>query len=188
MIMEVSDPVALLDQSWFPWLAAAACILLAVVQTARLRWTRALPSRRARVHAARGAAGERAAEDLLRERGYRIERRQVCAEIELLVDGAPARFGVRADLWVTRGRRRFVAEVKSGDVVSDLRHGPTRRQLLEYQLAFAEADGVLLVDASSGRVREVRFPASTAGGRGVLVVALAVAVAVVALGWLGATR
>jgi hypothetical protein len=51
--------------------------------------------------------------------------------------------------------------VKTGRQAPRLGHADTRRQMLEYQLAF-EVPGVLLVDAESGRVREVRFPV-TAG-------------------------
>ena len=49
------------------------------------------------------------------------------------------------------------SEVKTGERALDLRHGPTRRQLLEYRQAFA-VDGVLLVDAEGRSVRSVRFP------------------------------
>ena len=49
-----------------------------------------------------------------------------------------------------------VAEVKTGERALDLRHGPTRRQLLEYQQAFG-VEGVLLVDAEGGSVSCVSF-------------------------------
>jgi hypothetical protein len=51
----------------------------------------------------------------------------------------------------------MVAEVKTGTQAPRFEHADTRRQLLEYQLAF-EVDSVLLVDVEAGEVREVSFP------------------------------
>lgn len=64
---------------------------------------------------------------------------------------------LRADALVQRGGRRFIAEVKSTPLVADLKHGPTRRQLLEYAIAYG-TDGVLLVDTQAARIDEVTFP------------------------------
>ena len=55
---------------------------------------------------------------------------------------------LRADLLVTRNGRRYVAEVKTGRTAPRLDCAATRRQLLEYRIAFG-VDGVLLVDAES---------------------------------------
>jgi hypothetical protein len=52
---------------------------------------------------------------------------------------------------------RLVAEVKSGKIAASLACAATRRQLLEYRLAY-DVDGVMLVDMAAGRVHEVRFP------------------------------
>ncbi len=67
------------------------------------------------------------------------------------IDGEPVEVGVRADLWVGLGERRYVAEVKTGGRAPDPTHPATRRQLLEYRVAF-EPDGLLLVDAEEGRI------------------------------------
>lgn len=72
-------------------------------------------------------------------------------------DGAPVDLELRADRIVARRRRRFVAEVKSGTRAPRIAHGPTRRQLLEYRLAF-DVDGMLLVDPDRGIAHEVTFP------------------------------
>jgi hypothetical protein len=50
-----------------------------------------------------------------------------------------------------------VAEVKTGTLAPRIETATTRRQLLEYRVAFA-VDGVLLVDADAGTVRRVEFP------------------------------
>ena len=108
---------------------------------------------------------ERRARWLLARRGYRVQAGQVERELALWVDGEAHRYGVRADyLVVDRRGRPFVAEVKSGGLASDPLHTPTRRQLLEYQLAYHETEGVLLVDMERRRIRRVRFPQR--GGNG----------------------
>ena len=68
---------------------------------------------------------------------------------------------LRADLLVERGGRRYVAEVKTGEAAPSLATAATRRQLLEYLIAY-RVDGVLLVDAERGSVHEVEFPGAGA--------------------------
>jgi hypothetical protein len=81
------------------------------------------------------------------------------------VDGAIVPVDLRADYVVEHGGRRYVAEVKSGVFAPRLETAATRRQLLEYRIAFA-VDGVLLVDAEEGRVRRVEFPLPLRAPRG----------------------
>ena len=98
-----------------------------------------------------------AAERLLERNGFRIEDRQVTGRWTLVVDGEPVQVTCRADLLVRRRRRRFVAEVKSGELGARATAPATRRQLLEYRTVFA-VDGVLLVDMVHGTIHEVSFP------------------------------
>ena len=101
--------------------------------------------------------GETAAERLLERHGYQILERQVQGEWTFHVDGEAVEARVRADLLVRRRGRVYVAEVKTGERAPDPTNPATRRQLLEYRYAF-DPDGLLLVDMSSRRVREVAFP------------------------------
>lgn len=165
-------------------IAAGIAALLALVQTLRLAVLRAAPRRRIAAARAAGAAGERRAEPLLEGLGYTVLARQAPARYALLLDGEPAEVGLRADLLVERDGRRFVAEVKTGKHAPRIESATTRRQLLEYHLAF-EVDGVLLVDVDAGRVRAVEFPAASiegggARGVGLLWLALGVVLGVVA--------
>ena len=89
--------------------------------------------------------------------GYRVADRQVTRRFDVLVDGVPREATVRADLLLQKNGRTFVAEIKAGWLVSDPMHAPTRRQLLEYEVAFG-ARGVLLVDVPRKAVRRVEFP------------------------------
>jgi hypothetical protein len=146
--------VTLPRESWI--VLAAAGGGLAFVQTARLWWRGASLRWRLRDQSERAAIGEQRAEKLLRKAGYRLEARQVTRRWPVLVDGAPHEVTLRADFVVTRGRRRFVAEVKTGEDAPEIAAPATRRQLLEYRCAFG-VDGVLLVDAEQKRVHAVDF-------------------------------
>lgn len=115
------------------------------------RWRKRRLARRARF-------GELEAARLLEKQGYVIEAEQAAAPWPVSVGGELCSITLRADYLVRRGRERFVAEVKTGALVASIRHGPTRRQLLEYQLAYA-VHGVVLVDVLSGALMSVRFPA-----------------------------
>jgi hypothetical protein len=106
---------------------------------------------------------EQAACGVLAREGFRIVAAQVSRELLLDVDGALLPYVVKADYLVEDLQGDlFVAEVKTGPVATDPLHTATRRQLLEYQLGYADARGVLLVDMERGAVLRVRFapPAS----------------------------
>jgi hypothetical protein len=134
------------------WLAGA---LLALVLARWLRGWRG--SARARRRAARALAGEDAAAAMLARAGYRIVARQATAYWAPLLDGEPQETEVRADSLVEAGGERLVAEVKTGAEAPQLATAATRRQLLEYLVAF-EADGVLLVCPERGAIHRVEFP------------------------------
>ncbi|MGE0547702.1 MAG: hypothetical protein AB7O24_27520 [Kofleriaceae bacterium] len=139
------------------WLAIAALIgaLIALVVVRRGRQWRG--SWRARRRAARAGEGEDAAAALLRGAGFRIVARQArtwwCPE----VDGEAYETELRADYLVEAGGELLVAEVKTGEIAPQLSTAATRRQLLEYHVAFG-ADGVLLVCPERGAIHRVDFP------------------------------
>jgi hypothetical protein len=146
--------------------AALVAVLWALVQTARLALRGWGQRRRLASARERGAQGEVHAEALLRRLGFRVLGRQVPVSYGLGVDGARVSIDLRADYLVSEGGRRYVAEVKTGVFAPRLETAATRRQLLEYRIAF-DVDGVLLVDVEAGRVRLVEFPLGGAGrGRG----------------------
>lgn len=136
---------------------ALAVGAIALVQTLRIAWRSYRVRRRLALSRERGAAGEQRAEGLLRRLGFTIVGRQVAARYGLGVDGATIAVDLRADYVVGWGSQRFVAEVKTGAWAPRIETSATRRQLLEYRMAF-EVDGVLLVDADAGKVRRVDFP------------------------------
>jgi hypothetical protein len=155
---------------------AALGVLVAVVQTVRLALRGALARRALRQRCERAALGEERAAGLLARRGYEVVGRQTPGAWIVRVDGRDLRVDVRADYVVERAGRRFVAEVKTGRAAPHVESAATRRQLLEYRVAF-DVDGVLLVDAESDAVREVEFPLPEAPAESRWSVGLAVALA-----------
>ena len=132
--------------------------LVALVVT---RWLRsARGSWRARRRAGRAIAGEDSAAGMLRRAGFRIVARQARAWWAPLVDGEPHETEVRADYLVEGRGELLVAEVKTGEEAPQLATAATRRQLLEYQVAFA-VDGVLLVCPERAVIHRVEFPRPT---------------------------
>ncbi len=135
----------------------ASTMLLAVVQSARLAWQGFWRRRTIAIRRERGAAGEKYAEKLLREWGFGILGRQVAVSYDVQIDGQPVAIDLRSDYLVSYGDKRYVAEVKTGRAAPRIDTPATRRQLLEYRIAF-DVDGVLLVDAEAKRIHAVEFP------------------------------
>ncbi len=100
---------------------------------------------------------ERGALPFLEAQGFFIEAVQARTHYRLLVDGEPEDIELRVDFIVRKQGRRFAADVKTGNEAPRVRNPATRRQLLEYQLAY-QVDGVLLVDMEARAVRCVQFP------------------------------
>lgn len=165
------------------WISPAATLGALLALALFARWcARALRRAAARARCAHAIAVEGRAASLLERRGYRVVGRQVEGSYLLDVDGAKAEVRVRADYVVEAGDRRYVAEVKSGRLAPRLDTAATRRQLLEYRVAF-DVDGVLLVDGEAGRVHAVAFPmpVARAPSRAIpLAVGLAVGAAITA--------
>ncbi len=132
---------------------AAIAVICALFLAARA-WLRGAA---ARARSARALAGERAAAAVLRAHGFTILGAQVPAQYPVEVDGETIIAGLRADYVVAKNGARFVAEVKTGALAPRIETAATRRQLLEYEIAF-DVDGVLLVDADRQTIRHVSFP------------------------------
>ena len=148
------------------WLIVVLLLVAAIAVGGWLgaRWGSGKVGRGNRARLRRAQVAESNAERLLEAQGFDIEDRQVTARWSLEIDGEPREVSCRADL-VVRVRRhptlprgaRLVADVKTGERAPDPALPATRRQLLEYQLAF-DCDGVLVVDMEREQVLHVRFP------------------------------
>ena len=149
-----------------------------------LRMRRVLESRSSRRRTRRGLDAEVAAEKLLRRAGYRVLGRQVRGGYEASVDDGAWPVELTADYLVSREGVEMVVEVKTGDGAR-LGHADTRRQMLEYQLAFG-VRAVILLDADRGTMKQVTFPlarAPSSAMTGWLGYAMAVACAGAVLWW-----
>lgn len=139
-------------------LIAAAVLVGALIALVLARVLRAWRgSWRARIRAERAGAGEDDAARLLRRAGFRIVARQARTWWTPVVDGEPHETELRADYLVEADGELLVAEVKTGEEAPRIETAATRRQLLEYHVAFA-ADGVLLVCPERGTIHRVEFP------------------------------
>src|SRR5512140_2374025 len=136
---------------------AALAVLLAVAQAFAHAWTRRARRRRILGRVARAGEGEAEAAAVLLDAGYEIVGAQVAAEYDVDVDGERTRASVRADYVVRKDEATYVVEVKTGSVATRIQTTATRRQLLEYSVAF-DVDGVLLFDADAGALHAVTFP------------------------------
>jgi len=134
--------------------ALAAAVIALWLAAALRRWR---GSRRARRRAARAGAGEDRAAVLLEAAGFTIVERQPCVDWAPLVDGEPVVTPLRADYLVELRGELLVAEVKTGEEAPSITTAATRRQLLEYSVAFG-ADGVLLVCPERDEILRVVFP------------------------------
>jgi hypothetical protein len=162
-------------------LIGAAGVAGAVVA---LRWARWRTSARSSKRARRGFAGQAAAARLLTKAGYVVLDANPRVDWTMLRDGVPHTVELRADYLVQRRGRCYLAEVKTGDAAELVNHMATRRQLLEYQLAF-DVEGVLLVCPEPRTIHQIEFAALRAAAprRWPSTVAL---LAGAALGWAGA--
>lgn len=135
-------------------IVAIVAAVLALWLAARLRGWRG--SRRARRRAARAMAGEDVAAQLLADAGYTITARQARLVWAIIVDGEAFDVELRADYLVSRDGESYVAEVKTGEAATRLDTAATRRQLLEYRVAFG-VDAVLLVSPERDAIQRVDF-------------------------------
>ena len=135
-------------------LLAAGALLAALLLLVALRRGSARAGRARQ----KGRAGHATGLRLLQRAGYVIEATEVEAKHRVVVDGQEQIFRVRADALVRTGHLRYVAEIKSSARAARPSNRATRRQLLEYAVAF-DVGGVLLVDSESSRICVVRFPA-----------------------------
>ncbi|KXG78154.1 hypothetical protein AN618_05460 [Fervidicola ferrireducens] len=99
---------------------------------------------------------EKKAIDLLKKYGFDILDVQKSASYFIFINGKPKEIKVRADVIVKKGRKVYVAEVKSGKTSPLLNVPATRRQLLEYYLVYKPA-GLLLVDMEQEKIKTIEY-------------------------------
>ena len=121
------------------------------------------------------------AEALLKKKGFKIIGEQKRADIITYVDGKPNLGFVQADFLVEKNGKRYVAEVKAGELVSDPNEPSTRRQLLEYKFAY-KPYGILLVDMLDKSIHKIDFELPSYSDDKIFKLILTVLVAIIVLG------
>ena len=103
----------------------------------------------------KGKKAEQKAIKLLKKNGYKIESFQTTAKGKLLQNDETVRFFIRADLIVSKDKKKFIAEVKSGKAAS-IEEINTRRQLLEYSKVFNN-NNLILIDTEKNKIKKIEF-------------------------------
>ena len=147
-------------QRWGPYTLPWALLGWVALTLARRRGRRALvrwrEARKRRRRSRWAARAEVDAAGVLRRHGYKVLAAQVEHAWMIAIDGEDHEVEMRADYLVARKGKRYIAEVKTGQVAPNLTCAPTRRQLLEYAMAYP-VDGVLLLDMETEMLHEVCF-------------------------------
>ena len=128
------------------------CCLFIVLYRVKNSW-----KRRNRKRQTKAYSGEIEAIDLLEKSGFQIEGTQVRRKTGLWVNGDWIDTEVRVDFLARRKGRPCLVEVKTGELAPNPRHGPTRRQLLEYSLLFPDRE-IYLLDMNLGVAHRIEFP------------------------------
>ena len=103
----------------------------------------------------KGKKAEQKAIKLLKKNGYKIESFQTTAKGKLLQNDETVSFFIRADLIVSKDKKKFIAEVKSGKAAS-IEEINTRRQLLEYSKVFNN-NNLILIDTEKNKIKKIEF-------------------------------
>ena len=103
----------------------------------------------------RGKKAEKKAIKLLNKNGYKIQNYQPIAKGYVFQDNEKVYFDIRADLIVSKDKKLYIAEVKSGASAS-IKEINTRRQLLEYSRVF-DNENLILIDTEKNKIKKIEF-------------------------------
>ena len=115
-----------------------------------------LRTRRLRKRFSKSRQAEKEAEKILRKNGYAIIDAQKSKPLLITMGDKIHRYLVRIDYLVRKRGKVFVVEVKSGEKIPYITNRETRRQMLEYYLAYQPC-GILLLNMKNKNISEVKF-------------------------------
>ena len=99
---------------------------------------------------------EKEAEKILRKNGYAVIDAQKSKPLLLTIGDKIHRYLVRIDYLARKKGKIYVVEVKSGEKIPYITNRETRRQMLEYYLAY-QPSGILLLNMKNKSISEVKF-------------------------------
>lgn len=115
-----------------------------------------LNSRQAKTRVVSSKRAEQKAEKWLKRNGFKIIERQQSKPLVIKAGAKHHRYQIRIDFLVKKSGRTYVVEVKSGSQNRYITNRETRRQLLEYFLAY-QPDGIILFDMENKKFSEIKF-------------------------------
>ena len=115
-----------------------------------------LNNKKAKKRAFTSKRAEKKAEKWLKRNGFQIIDKQLSRPLIIQSGKTQHRYLIRTDFLVKKGSRKYIVEVKSGQKNSYITNRETRRQLLEYFLAY-QSYGIILFDMEHKKFSEVKF-------------------------------
>ncbi|MBA7634927.1 hypothetical protein ES703_42526 [subsurface metagenome] len=116
-------------------------------------WLRA---KRLRKRFSKSRHAEKEAEKILKKNGYAIIDTQKSKPLLITIGDKIHRYLVRIDYLARKRGKVYVVEVKSGEKIPYITNRETRRQMLEYYLAY-QPSGILLLNMKNKSISEVKF-------------------------------
>jgi len=112
--------------------------------------------KRLRKRFSKSRQAEKEAEKILKKNGYAIIDAQKSKPLLITIGDKIHRYLVRIDYLARKRGRVYVVEVKSGEKIPYITNRETRRQMLEYYLAY-HPSGILLLNMKNKSISEVKF-------------------------------
>jgi Holliday junction resolvase len=112
--------------------------------------------KRLRKRFSKSRQAEKEAEKILKKNGYAIIDAQKSKPLLITIGDKVHRYLVRIDYLARKRGRVYVVEVKSGEKIPYITNRETRRQMLEYYLAY-QPSGILLLNMKNKSISEVKF-------------------------------
>lgn len=125
----------------------------------------------------RGALMETKAKKFLVGLGYSIVHEQYACYHRYKVNGVESVSKLILDYVVSKGRKQYIVEVKSGKSAIYVKNKDSRRQLLEYDFVL-ENDGVFLLDMENENMQLVEFFPKSKQKTGNFAILLIIAIAI----------
>ena len=115
-----------------------------------------LRTKRLRKRFSKSRQAEKEAEKILKRNGYAIIDAQKSKPLLVTIGDKIHRYLVRIDYLARKKGKIYVVEVKSGEKIPYITNRETRRQMLEYYLAY-QPSGILLLNMKNKSISEVKF-------------------------------
>jgi Holliday junction resolvase-like predicted endonuclease len=115
-----------------------------------------LDNKKAKQRSFTSKRAEKTAEKWLKRNGFQITEKQQSRPLIIQTGKIRHRYLIRTDFLVRKGGRKYIVEVKSGQKNSHITNRDTRRQLLEYFLAY-QSYGIILFDMEHKKFSEIKF-------------------------------